>query len=341
MAGIALQCAGSTQIQLNQRLESSFLGRQASLSSHGSQSHDLLVRLALPHDVKRVSSGKGLTLAMATRKGSRKYSDSRPRNPQDILRVEISPNASDAGRKLRDIADMITQEGAVGIVPTDTVYAIVCDLTNRDAVDRLYRLKRMDQKKPLSILCRSFQDVDTYTLGFPRGNSHGQTNVFRAVRQCLPGPYTFILKASKEMPKQCTTFGGSAVAHCAPRKSVGVRMPADPICQALLELLERPLLCSSATEDGHSSDWLVDPATIGSTFTSADGAEGVDFIIDGGARMAEPSTVVDMTADRPVVLRQGKGEVEDWMLMEPHDSTEEIAPAFLGGKANPYAASPA
>ncbi|CAI5477697.1 unnamed protein product [Closterium sp. Yama58-4] len=260
---------------------------------------------------------------------------SRPANEVDV--VTVDPSGSDASWKLRGIADLI-KEGAVGLIPTDTVYALVCDVKNRDAIDRLYRIKQLDPKKPLSILCRNFQDIDTYTLGFPRGNGHGQTNIFRAARQCLPGPYTFILKASKAMPKQCTTFGGSAVAHCAPRKSVGVRMPLDPICHALLELLDDPLLCTSATK---SSDdrWLLDPSVVGLTYRSEDGSEGVDFIVDGGARMPEPSTVVDMTGDRPVLLRRGQGEVEDWMLMEVHDSSETAAAALINpnGKINPYA----
>lgn len=282
--------------------------------------------------------GAPVVTASAKRNPRRlKYADSQQSSDVDVISVD--PNGSDASWKLKGIADLI-KDGAVGVIPTDTVYAIVCDVKNRDAIDRLYRIKNLDPKKPLSILCRNFQDIDTYTLGFPRGNSHGQTNIFRAARQCLPGPYTFILKASKAMPKQCTTFGGSAVAHCAPRKSVGVRMPLDPICQALLELLDEPLLCSSATK---SSDdrWLLDPSVVGLTYRSEDGSEGVDFIVDGGARMPEPSTVVDMTGDRPVLLRSGKGPVDDWMLMEPHDSADTIAASLLGGKVggkiNPYA----
>ncbi|CAI7929175.1 unnamed protein product [Closterium sp. NIES-54] len=185
-----------------------------------------------------------------------------------------------------------------------------------------FDIKQLDPKKPLSILCRNFQDIDTYTLGFPRGNGHGQTNIFRAARQCLPGPYTFILKASKAMPKQCTTFGGSAVAHCAPRKSVGVRMPLDPVCHALLELLDDPLLCTSATK---SSDerWLLDPSVVGLTYRSEDGSEGVDFIVDGGARMPEPSTVVDMTGDSPVLLRRGQFVIDATSAVQKRVRTHE------------------
>eukprot|EP00249_Psilotum_nudum_P010042 c22300_g1_i1 orf=571-1152(+) len=181
-------------------------------------------------------------------------------------------------------------------------------------------MKHMDSKKPLSILCRSFQDIDKYTTGFPRGNSQGQTNIFRAVKQCLPGPYTFILPASKEMPKQCTNFSGSA-ASCAPRKSVGVRMPDDPICQAILKKLNDPLICTSVrrkTDD----EWMLDPSIIIDLYGASEGKEGIDFIVDGGIRLAEPSTIVDMTGQKALLLRQGKGIVDNWMLLEGYDSTQ-------------------
>ncbi|MCO5572024.1 hypothetical protein L7F22_025775 [Adiantum nelumboides] len=168
----------------------------------------------------------------------------------------------------------------------------------------LFRIKNMDSKKPLSILCRSFQDIDTYTTGFPRGNSQGNTNVFRAARQCLPGPYTFILPASKEMPKQCTNFGGAAES-CAPRKSVGVRMPNDVICDAILRELDNPLICTSVRRPANDN-WLLDPVIIADTYGASERKEGVDFVVDAGVRIADPSTVVDMTGVLPLLLRRGK-----------------------------------
>lgn len=267
----------------------------------------------------------GLARAAVKRSPKRlKYAGAGGKLRRDPLFLEVSPDGSDA-EKLHSVVDLI-QSGGVGIVPTDTVYAVVCDLNNRAAIDRLYRIKNMDPKKPLSILCRSFQDIDKYTAGFPRGNAAGQTNAFRAARQCLPGPYTFILKASKEMPKQCVDHGGSVAARCAPRRSVGVRMPDDAICQALLERLESPLLCTSATRNAEEH-WALDPVVMADEFSSADGSEGVDFVVAGGVRVADPSTVVDMTGDLPIVLRQGKGEVMEWMLAEELE----------GDLPNPYA----
>ncbi|KAL3676143.1 hypothetical protein R1sor_026091 [Riccia sorocarpa] len=282
--------------------------------------------------VKNESRIAGAAQATVKRSPKRlKYASGVNRKGSNVVYVEVGPSGSDDW-KLESVVELI-KGGAVGVIPTDTVYAIVCDLKNRAAIERLYRIKNMDAKKPLSILCRSFQDIDTYTLGFPRGNSHGQTNVFRAARQCFPGPYTFILPASKEMPKQCTNFGGSAAASYAPRKSVGVRMPDDEICKAILAKLDEPLVCTSVRRPSDDV-WMLDPVIIADTYGGSDVKEGLDFVVDGGVRVADPSTVVDMTTSIPTLLRRGKGLVEDWMLMEVHDSSEAVT---QGGRANPYA----
>eukprot|EP00250_Pteridium_aquilinum_P009422 c18658_g1_i1 orf=147-1097(+) len=259
-----------------------------------------------------------------------KYRFTSTRKVMESVYVSVDSLGSDVWKLDRVI--QLLKDGAVGVIPTDTVYAIVCDLKEPTSIDRIYRIKNMDPKKPLSILCRSFQDIDTYTTGFPRGNSQGHTNIFRAARQCLPGPYTFILPASKEMPKQCTNFGGSAES-CAPRSSVGVRMPNDVICEAILKELDGPLICTSVRRPA-DDNWLLDPVIISDTYGASEGKEGVDFVVDGGLRIADPSTVVDMTGKMPLLLRRGKGLVEDWMLEEPSDSIE--APQEFA-TANPYA----
>lgn len=258
-----------------------------------------------------------------------KYRFSSTRKVPESVYISVDSLGSDIWKL--DRAIQLLRDGAVGVIPTDTVYAIVCDLKEPTSIDRIYRIKNMDPKKPLSILCRSFQDIDTYTTGFPRGNSQGNTNIFRAARQCLPGPYTFILPASKEMPKQCTNFGGAAES-CAPRRSVGVRMPNDIICEAILRELDNPLICTSVRRPA-DDNWLLDPVLISDTYGASEGKEGVDFVVDGGVRVADPSTVVDMTGTTPVLLRRGKGIVEDWMLMEASDSTSTSREMAT---ANPY-----
>ncbi|KAK4367365.1 hypothetical protein RND71_011157 [Anisodus tanguticus] len=143
--------------------------------------------------------------------------------------------------------------------------------------------------QPLSIICRSFRDIDTYTTGFPRGNDQGVTDIFRAVKHCLPGPYTFILTASKQLPKQCTRYGTAASKYVS-RKNVGVRIPDDPVCQAILEKLDEPLI-SKSVKSPKENGWILDPVIIADVY----GPEGLNFVVDAGIRVADPSTVVDMT----------------------------------------------
>jgi tRNA threonylcarbamoyl adenosine modification protein (Sua5/YciO/YrdC/YwlC family) len=176
--------------------------------------------------------------------------------------------------------------GGVGVIPTDTNYAFVCDLSHRDAVDRLYRVKGIDKKKPLSILCANDRMISHYTRGLP-------TSSFRAMRRCLPGPFTFIMKASGDIPR--TTL--------RKRKTIGVRVPDDEICTSLLADLGIPLLCTSVRtpDDSHWNN----PAQISETYDKR-----IDFVVDGGERLAEPSTVIDLTGDDPEIIRIGKGNPE-------------------------------
>ncbi|URE08951.1 Telomere recombination [Musa troglodytarum] len=191
-------------------------------------------------------------------------------------------------------------------------YAIVCDLRSYSSIERLRRIKDIESKKPLSILCHSFQDIDKYTVGFPRGDGRGQTNIFRTVKHCLPGPYTFILPATKELPKQCIKSGRTA--RYESRKHVGVRMPNDSICQAILQNLDEPLV-STSVKWPSEDQWMLDPVIIADTY----GPEGLDFVVDGGVRVADPSTVVDMTGRYPTIIRQGKGPKLEWMIVAGED----------------------
>ncbi|CAI0457632.1 unnamed protein product [Linum tenue] len=243
-------------------------------------------------------------LAMAVKRSPKRLKYSAPRFTKEggLVYVEADPNGEDSW-KLDPIVELLKQ-GAVGVIPTDTLYAIVCDLKSPSAIERLRRIKHIEPSKPLSILCRSLRDIDMYTTGFPRGDGQGHASIFRAVKHCLPGPvskdYTFILTASKELPKRCMRYG-TPTAKYAARKDVGVRMPDDAICRAILEKLDAPLI-STSVKGLKENEWLLDPVAIADAY----GPEGLDFIIDGGVRVADPSTVVDMTRITPVVVRQGK-----------------------------------
>lgn len=217
--------------------------------------------------------------------------------------VEIDEDASNCWR-LEEVVEIV-ESGGVGIIPTDSCYAFVCDVHNSKAIDKMYRIKDMDASKPLSILCRNFNDIDTYTNGFPAGGDESP-NTFRVAKKCLPGAYTFILQASKELPKRCFDVGGKK--QCKFRKCVGVRIPGDEICLALLSRLHAPLLCTSVpATNGEMQD---DPIAMLDKF----GKLGLDFVVDGGTRIAEPSSVIDLSSGSPLILREGKGDISMWDL---------------------------
>ncbi|CAI9111584.1 OLC1v1011842C1 [Oldenlandia corymbosa var. corymbosa] len=241
-----------------------------------------------------------------------KYSVPRFTKKDGLMYINVEPSGSDSW-KLDPVVELL-KEGAVGVIPTDTVYAMVCDLKSHSAIERLRRIKNIQDAKPLSIICRSFRDIDTYTTGFPRGNNQGNTDIFRAVKHCLPGPYTFILTASKELPRQCTRYGTTSAKYVT-RKNIGVRMPDDPVCQALLEKLDAPLIATSV-KSLREDEWILDPVLIADAY----GPEGLDFVVDAGVRVAEPSTVVDMTGSSLRILRQGKGPKQPWMESDEEES---------------------
>lgn len=219
--------------------------------------------------------------------------------------VQVDPDGSDAWR-LDPIVDAL-KEGAVGIIPTDSNLAFVCDLGNRSAVEKLLTIKRSKDSKRMAILCRNLQDVDTYTQGWPPSRSPGQPDMFKLVRRILPGPYTFILLASKEMPKALTNVdkGRSKKRH-----EVGVRLPGDPVAMAILEQLDRPLLCTTAGGEGDEDGGPLAPDA--AVLMDRYGPQGLDFVVDAGPRPAEGSTVIDCTGSEPVVVRHGKGDTS-WL----------------------------
>ncbi|GJS55062.1 DHBP synthase RibB-like alpha/beta domain-containing protein [Tanacetum coccineum] len=263
-----------------------------------------------------------LKVVAVVKKSPKRLKYASPGLPKEdgMLYIEVDPDGSDTWKL--DSAVELLKKGAVGVIPTDTVYAMVCDMTNHDAIERLRRLK-----EPYSILCRSLHDIDTYTTGFPRGNSDGLSDYFRAVKHCLPGPvgvtvlnmgrYTFILTASKALPKQCVKYG-TAVSRYASRKSVGVRIPDDAVCQAVLEKMGAPLITTSVRSP-KQDQWIIDPVLIADTY----GPEGLNFVIDAGVRVANPSTVVDMLHIPPKIIRQGKGPKQPWMEEEDDVAAEK------------------
>uniref|UniRef100_A0A7N0V5R8 Threonylcarbamoyl-AMP synthase n=1 Tax=Kalanchoe fedtschenkoi TaxID=63787 RepID=A0A7N0V5R8_KALFE len=231
----------------------------------------------------------GMIVSMTTKRSPKRLKYATPRFTKEdgLLYVQVDPSGADSW-KLDPVVELLRQ-GAVGVIPTDTV------------------IKDIEPSKPLSILCHSFRDIDTYTLGFPRGDGQGHASIFRVVKQCLPGPYTFILTASKQLPKECIRYGTPSAKYAA-RKNVGVRLPDDAICQAVLEKFGAPLI-STSVKTPKEDEWMLDPVQIADTY----GPEGLDFVVDGGVRVADPSTVVEMTGQTPKLIRLGKGPKLPWM----------------------------
>jgi len=188
--------------------------------------------------------------------------------------------------QLRFINKAITvlKEGGLIIYPTDTVYGIGCDIFNKEAVERVFSIKNEDQKKLLSFVCPDLKDISKYAKVSDAS--------YKIMRKLLPGPYTFILPASKEAPKILWTK----------RKTVGIRIPDNPIALTLAKELGYPILSTSVTN--RKGDILFDPSEIQAIFDPS-----VDLMLSVGSLGSTPSTIIDLSNDEPEIIRKGAGEV--------------------------------
>ncbi len=187
-------------------------------------------------------------------------------------------------RIIRQAAEVL-REGGVIIYPTDTVYGLGCDITNKNAIDRIYQIKGISKKQPLSFICPDLKEISRY--------AHVSNRAYKAMRHLLPGPYTFVLEATHFVPKKLLT---------SKKRTVGLRVPDNPVCLRLLELLGNPIISTSVTDS--KGNILTDPDEIERLY-----GDKVDFILDVGLLASEPSTVVDFIEDEPVILRKGKGDI--------------------------------
>ncbi len=184
--------------------------------------------------------------------------------------------------RLVERAARVLEDGGLIAYPTDTYYGIGCDLFSRKAIDRLYGVKGRERKKPLAFLCPDLSDVSKYAQVSNFG--------YRIMRQLTPGPFTFVLEATKLVPEMMQSK----------QRQVGIRVPQAPLMLAIAARLGRPIVTTSATNlDG---DVLTDAADI----KEALGAR-LDLILDGGVQPNEPSTIVSLIGDQIEILRQGKG----------------------------------
>ena len=176
-------------------------------------------------------------------------------------------------------------KGGVIVYPTDSGYALGCRLEDKNAMERICRIRQLDGSHNFTLVCRDLSELSTY--------AHVDNSAFRLIKNNTPGSYTFILKGTKEVPRRLMNDK---------RKTIGLRVPSNPVALALLEVLNEPMMSTSLMLPGND-------------FTESDPEEIqqrigklVDLIIDGGTLSQQPTTVVDLTSDTPEVIREGVGD---------------------------------
>lgn len=198
-----------------------------------------------------------------------------------MLRVEINARTPEP-RKIAQVVKAL-EDGGVALYPTDTVYALGCALDARRAIEKIYRLKQMDSRQPLALICADVREASRYGII--------SDFAYRQLRRLTPGPYTVVLPATREVPKVLLDK----------RRTVGIRVPESPICLALVAALGRPLLTSSAVPPGGEA------AVIDVDEGKEAWGDALDVAIDGGAVPGQPSTVVSLLEDHIEILREGLG----------------------------------
>ena len=198
------------------------------------------------------------------------YFEVHPQNPQPRLLKQ---------------AAQILAAGGIGAIPTDSSYALVCHLDDKPAVERLRRIRGVDDKHHLTLLCRDLSELASY--------ARVDNKQYRLLKQGTPGPYTFILEATREVPRR--------VSHPS-RRTIGLRVPNHAVTQSLLELLAQPLLATTLIPPGETEP-LNDAAEIRERYQKM-----LQAIVDAGACPREPTTVVDLSGADPVLVRVGRGD---------------------------------
>lgn len=197
-------------------------------------------------------------------------------------RIEIHP-LNPQPRWIARTVEIIRSGGLV-IYPTDSRYGLGCDVFNKNAIEKIYHIKKRDYHYPLSLIFPDLRNLSQF--------AQISTPNYKILKRCLPGPYTFILEATREIPKIMLTK----------RRTIGIRIPDAAIINAISQELNTPLLNSSVASDDDRE--LNDPEEIEEKLGHC-----VDLILDGGIIISEPSTVFDLTGEEPLLVRQGKGDI--------------------------------
>ncbi len=205
------------------------------------------------------------------------------RNPMFLKLYNENPNERD----IRRVVDVL-QQGGVIIYPTDTVYGLGCDITNAKAVEKVARIKGVDiEKSNFSFICSDLSHLSFYAR--PISNQ-----VFKIIKKNIPGPFTFVLEGSSNVPKY---FKGK-------KKTVGIRVPDNNIIRDIVRELGNPIVSTSIHDDDEIIEYTTDPELIYEKFRDI-----ADLVIDGGYGELVPSTIVDFTGEEPIIIRKGKGKL--------------------------------
>lgn len=185
-------------------------------------------------------------------------------------------------RLIRQVCDSLARDGVIAY-PTDTTYGLGCNIFSRQGIRTIYQIKQRDARKPFSFICADLSDAARY--------AHVSNFAFKIMKRHLPGPYTFVLEATRVVPDSLVTR----------QKTVGIRIPDDPIALAIVRELQHPLVTTSANLSGEAP--LHDPYEIEQQL-----GRHLSLVVDGGVRLGNPSTVISLIDDRVEVLREGEGE---------------------------------
>ena len=200
--------------------------------------------------------------------------------------LEVHPDNPNPRAIARAVEFM--RKGGVIIYPTDTVYAFGCDINSKNSVEKICRLRNIKPEKAnFSFICNDLSQLSEYA-------KQVSTPTFRLMKNCLPGPYTFILKASGQVPR---IFKNK-------KKTIGIRVPKNNIAQALVEALGNPIMSASLKDEDELKEYTTDPLSIHDRYEFR-----VDLVLDGGFGNNHPSTVLDCTENDPILIRQGLGVV--------------------------------
>lgn len=196
--------------------------------------------------------------------------------------LEIDPDRP-RPRQIKRVAKVLI-DGGIIVYPTDTCYGIGADIFNKKAIEKIYQIKGLPKSSPFSFVCADLRDISKYAFV--------TDYAYRILRRFLPGPYTFILQGSRKVPKMMLTK----------RHTVGIRIPSHPVCEAIAKELGNPLISTSAVVN-KGPIWS-DPKEIEEIL-----GKRLDIVIDSGIIPAEPSSVISLVDNTPLVLRKGKGDV--------------------------------